>query len=272
MPAPDRPTITSTRNPLVQRCRAAAAGDDPAVLLAEGVRLVQEGLDAGAPARLAVVSSRLREPALRERLDQVAEELVECSDAVLARASGLDTHQGVAVVFARPQWTDADLLRRRACASREEGGAALVLAAAGVRDPGNLGALLRSSEAAGATGVLTQRGGADPFRDKAVRGSMGSVFRLPVQHGRDAAGLLAFARAHGLQVVVADGHGEVDHTRADLRGPVLLVLGAEAAGIAPELRAGADVRARIPLQAPVESLNVAVAAGVLLFEARRQRG
>jgi RNA methyltransferase, TrmH family len=256
-------SITSTKNPLVQRFRAAAAGDDEHVVFAEGVRLVQEGVVAGVDVIAAAVSPRLREPALAERLQQVAGELYECTDEVLARASALQTHQGVAALFARPSWPDAALLRGDA--------APLVLVAAGVRDPGNLGALLRSSEAAGATSVLTLKGGADPFRDKAVRGSMGSVFRLPIQHGRDAAGVIAFARDHGLQIVVADGHGDLDYTAVDLRRPTMLVLGAEASGVSPALALAAAVRARIPLRAPVDSLNVAVAAGVLLYEARRQR-
>jgi TrmH family RNA methyltransferase len=140
-----------------------------------------------------------------------------------------------------------------------------------VRDPGNLGSLLRTAEAAGATGVVSLRGGADPFRDKALRGSMGSVFRLPVLHGLDAAAVIAFARRHRLQLVIADGGGDRVHTQADLRKPLALVVGAEAAGVPPELLAAADARVRIPLRAPVESLNVAVAAGVLLFEAQRQR-
>ncbi len=260
---PRSKNVTSTKNPLVQRFRAAAQGDDENVVFAEGVRLVQEGVDAGVPVLVAAVSPRLREPALGERLRGVAGEFLECTDEVLARASALETHQGVAVLFARRVWQDADLLKGER--------APLVLCAAGVRDPGNLGALLRSSEAAGATGVLTLKGGAEPYRDKAVRGSMGSVFRLPIQHGRDAQSVIAFAHDHKLQIVVADGQGDLEYTAVDLKRPTLLVLGAEATGVSPALGQAADVRAKIPLRAPVESLNVAVAAGVLLFEARRQR-
>ncbi len=255
--------VSSTKNPLVQRFRAAAAGEEDSLVFAEGSRLVQEGVDAGAPVLAAAVSPRLRDQELGERLSKVAQEFFECTDEVLARASALETHQGVAVLFARRAWQDADLLQGEK--------APMVLCAAGVRDPGNLGALLRSSEAAGATGVLTLKGGADPFRDKAVRGSMGSVFRLPIQHGRDAAEVIAFARAHKLQIVTAEGAGDVEYTTVDWKRPTLLVLGAEATGVSPALGAAAVVRARIPLRAPVESLNVAVAAGVLLFEARRQR-
>lgn len=233
------------------------------MVFAEGLRLVQEGVDAGAPVLAAMVSPRLREKALGETLKSKAREFFEVTDEVLERASALDTHQGVAVLFAKRKWEDDDLLRGKQ--------APLVLCAAGVRDPGNLGALLRSSEAAGATGVITLKGGADPFRDKAVRGSMGSVFRLPIRHGLDAQGVIAFAKQHGLQIVTSEAGGDIEYTAVDMKRPTLLVLGAEANGVSPALAQAANVRASIPLTQPVESLNVAVAAGVLLYEARRQR-
>jgi TrmH family RNA methyltransferase len=241
--------ITSAKNPLVQRFRAAAAGELEGVMLAEGVRLVGEAIAARVPVLEAVVSPRLADAALRTRLQEVAASFVECSDDVLGALSAVETPQGVAVLLRRPVAGDADLLRGDL--------APLVVVAAGVRDPGNVGSLLRTAEAAGATGCVTLKGGADPFRDKAVRGSMGSVFRLPVRHGLDEAAVVAFVQRHRLQLVVADADGDRVHTDADLRQPLALVVGAEARGV--------------PLRSPVESLNVAVAAGVLLFEARRQR-
>jgi RNA methyltransferase, TrmH family len=256
-------SVSSSKNPAIQRFRDAATGDLPEAMLAEGVRLVSEALDAGLPVLEAAISPRLQDAKLRERLSQATSNLLECTDEVLARLSALDTPQGVAVVLQRPRVDETALLRGDL--------SPLVVVAAGVRDPGNLGSLLRSAEAAGATGCITLRGGADPFRDKAVRGSMGSIFRLPVLHGLDGAGVVAFAQRHRLQLVVADGSGDQVHTAIDLRRPLLLVVGAEAAGVPPELVAAASARVRIPLRGPVESLNVAVAAGVLLFEARRQR-
>ena len=100
---------------------------------------------------------------------------------------------------------------------------------------------------------------------------MGSVFRLPVRHGVDDAEAIAFAKHHRLQIVVADGGGSRTHSEADLRKPMMLVVGAEAAGVSPQWLQAADQHVHVPLCAPVESLNVAVAAGVLLFEAHRQR-
>jgi TrmH family RNA methyltransferase len=263
MPPPHPKEITSPKNPLVQRFKDAANGDLQGALLAEGLRLVQEGLDAGLPVLLAAVSPRLRDLQLADRLAAGARELVHCTDEVLAKMSALETHQGVAAVFEQPKWREQDLLRGS--------WSPLVAVAAGVRDPGNLGALVRTAEAAGASGFVTMAGGADPFRDKAVRGSMGSVFRLPLLHGFDAAALIGLAGRQRLQLVVADGSGPTEHTECDFRRPTLLVVGAEAAGVPAELAKAANVRVRIELSKPVESLNVAVAAGILLFEARRQR-
>ncbi len=261
--APPRKEVSSGKNPAIQRFRDAAVGALEGVMLVEGVRLVAEALDAGLPVLEAAVSPRLTDDRLRERLQQSAQSFLDCSDEVLARMSALETPQGVAVLLGRPERVEQDLLGG--------GLAPLVVIAAGVRDPGNLGSLLRTAEAAGATGCITMQGGADPYRDKAVRGSMGSIFRLPVHHGLDVPQVIAFAKRHRLQLVVADGGGDRSHTEVDLKKPMALVVGAEAAGVPADLLRAADARVRIPLRQPVDSLNVAVAAGVLLFEAMRQR-
>lgn len=255
--------VTSSKNPLVRTYRDAAGGEPADVMLVEGTRLLREALQAGLMFRSAAVSPRLRDDALRADLSARAGEFVECADEVLERMSAVETHQGAVAVVQRPAWSEADLLGK--------GISPLVVAAAGVRDPGNLGALLRTAEAAGATGVLALGGGADPFREKAVRGSMGSVFRLPVLAGARPQQVAEFARRHLLQLVVADGNATNDYLRVDLRKPTLLVVGAEAQGVPPELLAAADQRMRIGIAPTVESLNVAVACGVILFEARRQR-
>ena len=256
--------ITSVKNPIVQRFRAAAAGEDPTAMVVDGIRLVEEALDSACRAREIVTSPRLvaseRGRALRRRLMPlgIAE---DCSDEVLERISHLVTHQGVAAILDRPRWRAEDLLAYPA----------LIVVAAGVRDPGNVGALVRTAEAAGATGVVTLAGSADPFRDKAVRGSAGSVLRLPVLPGLappDLRELLARAEA---TVVIAEASAERDYLDVDMRSSVALIIGGEGAGVPEWL---ADIPARrvcVPMREPVESLNAAAAAAVLLFEARRQR-
>jgi len=150
-------------------------------------------------------------------------------------------------------------------------GTPLVVIAADVQDPGNFGALLRSAEAGGATGVIATESGADPFGWKALRGAMGSAFRLPVARVSDGAAAVALARSHGLRVAAAIGRGGTPMSDADLTGPLALVVGGEGSGLLEALVTAADARITIPMTPPVESLNVSVAAALLVFEARRQR-
>jgi TrmH family RNA methyltransferase len=150
-------------------------------------------------------------------------------------------------------------------------GTPLVVIAVDVQDPGNFGALLRSAEAGGATGVIATESGADPFGWKALRGAMGSAFRLPVARVSDGAAAVALARSHGLRVAAAIGRGGTPMSDADLTGPLALVVGGEGSGLLEALVTAADARITIPMTPPVESLNVSVAAALLVFEARRQR-
>ena len=133
--------VTSPKNPLVRTYRDAAGGEPADVMLVEGTRLLREALQAGLAIRSAAVSPRLRDDALRADLSARAEQFVECGDDVLERMSAVETHQGAVAVVQRPAWREADLLGK--------GISPLVVAAAGVRDPGNLGAVLRTAEAAG---------------------------------------------------------------------------------------------------------------------------
>lgn len=266
------PSITSPKNPLVRRFQDAARGAPPEVMLAEGIKLVSEALEAKVPVEEAVVGSRLLGSELgrnvRRRLEREAGRIHEVSDPVLERISGVKTPQGVLAILRRPAYQRDDLLAR--------GAAPLVVVAAGVKDPGNLGALVRVAEAAGASGLLALQGGADPYRDKALRGSAGSVFRLPTLGEQRVEDVVALAKQHRLQIVVAEaqaaaGREVVAYWDVDWRKPTLLVLGNEGEGVPEALAAAAGVHTRIDMAPPVESLNVAVAAGVLLFAARRQR-
>jgi TrmH family RNA methyltransferase len=263
----DPDPITSTRNPIVRRFRLAAAGDPPELLLADGQKLVRDALDAKLPITEAAVSPRLLASEagrdLKRRLERDAGRVHDCSDELLARLSQLTTPQGVVAIVRRPAYALEDLA--------PPGSVPLIVVAAGVRDPGNLGALVRTAESAFATGLIALAGSADPFRDKAVRGSAGSVFRLPTLGGVTLDAFAAFARAHRLQIVAAESEGGTDPWDTDLRGPLALLVGAEGAGLPPQAAAIAARRVRIPMAPGVESLNVAVAAGVLLYEARRQR-
>lgn len=257
------PTITSRRHPLVSRFRAAARGDDDAMLL-EGDHLVSEALDAGAAFEVvACVTDRVA-PALAERLKATLtqERLVAVAPAVLEALSPVRTPSGIVALAARPRWSVDDVVRHPR---------ALMLVAVDVQDPGNLGAIVRSAEAGGATAVATTEGGADPFGWKALRGSMGSALRLPLARLRSLDAVIDEARAAGCRIVAAAGASGTSLYDIDLRPPTVVLLGSEGTGLSESVLAKAGDRLAIPMAPPVESLNVAVAAGLIVYEARRQR-
>jgi TrmH family RNA methyltransferase len=185
-------------------------------------------------------------------------ELVVVGDGALDRVGDVGTSQGVLAIAATPA-PPADL--------PSEG---TVLVVHDVADPGNLGTLLRSAEAAGA-GAVVVVGGADVWSPKVVRAAAGSSFRLPVHTCPAAEEALARLGDAGLACLAAVARGGRPHDRVDLSGPVALVVGSEAHGLPPALVARCDGAVTIELAGPAESLNVAMAATVLLFEALRQR-
>jgi len=266
MAAPE--VVLSRANPLYRRLRAlverGAAAD---ACLLEGPRLVLEAVLAGVPILEAAAAPRAERTAAGARaieaLASRGTRVRRLSAELVASLSEAETSQGLLAVAERPAFDEAGMIYR---------GTPLVLVADGVQNPGNLGGLLRTAEAAGATGALLAAGCADPLSWKALRGSMGSAFRLPHRRGRALKDLLDELDRRGLRLVATDAAGESRYDEADLRGPVAVLVGAEGAGLPEAALARAAVRVRIPLRRPVESLNVGVAAALVLFEAARQRG
>jgi len=257
--------IRSRSNPLFQRFRALkdrGAGD---LCLLEGPKLLEEALLSGV-ALVEVVAAPRTETG--ERGNRLLTSLRERGTVVrrmeadlVAALSDAETSQGVLALARRPAFDEDAIFR----------GAALIVVAVGVQDPGNLGGLLRTAEAAGATGAYLTAGSADPLSWKALRGSMGSALRVPHVRGLAADEVLRRLRARGVAVLATTALGHVPYDRADLRRPFALLLGGEGAGLPEELVRGADEGLSIPMHGRVESLNVGVAAGIVLFEAARQR-
>lgn len=257
--------ITSRRHALVSRCRDAADGHAEEVLL-EGPHLVADAIDAGLVMPLVIVAEgaddRVEIGNLVRRAETHGYLVQRVSPAVLDAASPTRTPVGI---LALAILTLKDLTRLVAPAP------ALVAVAVGVQDPGNLGTLVRSCEAAGGTGLVVTGPTAHPFGWRALRGSMGSALRLPIARVPDPAAALASLRAHGLRLVALSAEATLVLHEADLHGPVALIAGAEGAGLPASIQAQADLRIRIPMHAPVESLNVGVATSLVLFEVARQR-
>jgi TrmH family RNA methyltransferase len=222
----------------------------------EGLHLVEEAVKSGLI--LHTVFVRSGNEGLLEHLALGSAEVLIVADEVFASAVVTEHPQGIAALVEAPEFAVAAMLR----------GTPLVVIAAGLQDPGNLGTLVRSAEAFGATGMILLPGTVSLWNAKALRASSGSAFRLPVVTlaADDAFTVL---RAQGVQVFAAvarDGAGEVD-----LRGPSALLVGNEGAGLPDAWIARADARVTIPYPGAVESLNVAIAGSVLLYEAARQR-
>jgi TrmH family RNA methyltransferase len=260
-------SITSRKNPLIALVRDLARDRSGDAVLLDGLHLVEEAEAARLPIELVIISaSRLDHegpPArLAERLEQTGVRLIRVSDPVITAVSPARSPSGIVAVARLAGATRDRLLERQP---------ALLIVLAGVQDPGNVGAAVRAAEAGGATGAIVTDGTADPFGWKALRGSMGSAFRLPIAFEPDASQILSWARAHGLRSLAAAPHGGRCLYEADLSGPSLLVLGAEGAGVPPGVLTRIDEAISIPMRAPVESLNVAVTAALLVYEARRQR-
>jgi RNA methyltransferase, TrmH family len=233
--------------------------------LAEGVRLVEEALAAGIDVRGAAVSLALegtpRGSALKSALRDRGVVLTEVGPAELDELADTEHPQGVVAVIEPRSWTLADVPAARG---------AVVLVLDAVQDPGNVGTLLRTALGLGAAGVVALKGTADLTNPKVLRGSMGAAFRLPAIPAAPEA-FLAWAEERGVELWVAAAGGEPAGSRAPRarRPPLALVLGNEGAGVGAALEAAARRRVSIPLAPGVESLNVAVAAGILLYEIMR---
>ncbi|HEY2906969.1 MAG TPA: RNA methyltransferase [Vicinamibacterales bacterium] len=260
------PTITSRQNPIVARYRAAARGEQPDQILIDGPHLVAEALAAGvALAETAVTVAAAESAALVNVLSGLGRanvEVVTVSPAVMDALSPVRTSSGIVALAKRPVPDEAAIY---------SSASPLVVVAIDIQDPGNLGAIVRVAEAAGATGLIATGACADPFGWKALRGSMGSAFRLPIIAAESAAVAVATARARGCRIVATVPRLGQSLFDAELIGALAILVGSEGAGVSPALIDSADERVTIPMREPVESLNTSIAAALVLYEVRRQR-
>ncbi|MEZ5065801.1 MAG: RNA methyltransferase [bacterium] len=228
--------------------------------LVEGKRELMHAFEAGWELDHLFVTEAARADDFAGRVAERGGRVIEVTGDVFAKIAVRDDRDGWLGVFVAPDLA-ADRLRLPA--------EPLVLATLGVEKPGNLGALLRSADAFGADALIVE-GGTDLLNPNVVRSSLGCLFTVPV--GVAPAGtLLAWLRGRGLRIVAATPDGTAPPDRTDFSGAVAIVVGAEAAGLPADSRGAADSRVRIPMRGRADSLNVSVAAAVLLYEADRQR-
>jgi len=254
--------ISSRQNALVRQFREVAQGAIADGVLLDGEHLIEEALTSGVAIEVAAFTERLASGPLARRLQTTKTKAVIVSDAVLDAMSPMQSPSGAVAIARRPD-TSLDGV----FANTPE----LILMLHDVQDPGNVGAVVRAAEGCGATGIVCGERTADPFGWKAVRGAMGSSFRVPLATKQSLPDAIERAREKRLRIFATTVRGGTPLADCDLRVPSAIVLGGEGSGLPEALIDAADERLTIPMRAPVESLNVAIAAALIVYEAARQR-
>lgn len=260
--------VSSLQNPRVKQVvkyRKRATRDEENRLVIEGFREIRRALDNGYPVREVFYCEALfqgdNEPSLLERARQGGAELVPCTAAVFQKMAYRDRPEGLLALGPQIRLALADL---------DVGPRPLLIVGESIEKPGNLGSILRSADAAGADAVLVCDAGTDINNPNTVRASIGTLFSLPVVQAssRDA---IAWLKTREIQTVAATPHAEREYTEVDYRKPTAIVVGTEQVGLSDCWMTDADCPVRIPMLGQADSLNVANATTILLYEAVRQR-
>ncbi len=263
--------ITSTANQKIKRLlnlqRKRKAREEEGLFLVEGLRMAGEA--PGEDIRELYVSESFERKDL-SAVEQIAQKgsvsPEVLSDNVFAHVSDTRTPQGILLVLSQKEYALDDLLKPAACDA-----SSLLLILENIQDPGNLGTLFRSAEAAGVTGILMSGDTVDVYNPKVIRSTMGSIYRMPFRYEEDLLTALTELKEEGIRIFAADLCGAVPYDQEDYSGSGAFLIGNEGSGLTKEAAALADICIKIPMKGQVESLNAAVAGAVLLFEAARQR-
>lgn len=260
--------ITSRDNAVARRARAVREGRIEGQIFIEGWRLAMEAARAALNLDKVICTEKFvqdeRGQTLFPLLGKARERLALVSEGVFSSLSDTKSPQGIIMLAARPH-------SGRAALEQKTTAPPLFVIMHRLNNPSNAGAILRTAEAAGANGAVTTVGTTDLFSPKALRGAMGSSFRLPLWAGSSFEEVLLWCKRRGIKTVGADLRAAQTHTDFDWTQARALIIGAESTGLSGAETAMMDELVRIPMRAPVESLNAAVASSVILYEAARQR-
>lgn len=260
--------ISSTQNPAIKeivRLRKRSEREEQAVLVVEGYRECRRALENGwKPSTLYVCPECFlgkNEPEVIALARASGASVISCTREVFEKMAYRDRPEGLLAVGPEIRWSLQDIRLDKP---------ALLVVAEGIEKPGNLGTILRTSDAAGVNGVIVCDPRTDIFNPNVVRASIGTLFTVPVvQTGTEET--FAWLRANGIQILAATPHTETLYTEPDLRKPTAIVVGTEQFGLSERWMNEADLKVRIPMLGQADSLNVAAATTILLFEAVRQR-
>jgi TrmH family RNA methyltransferase len=260
--------IRSRDNSLLRQVRAVRDGKIEDLIFVEGLRLCEEAYRSKLEIEAVVVSEELmrkeRAAGVIAALSKVAKRVASVSEKLLESVSYTKTPQGIIALARRPVASETRLADSLPANP-------LLVVLHQINNPVNVGAILRTAEAAGAAGVITTRNTSDPHSPKSLRGAMGSAFRLPIWSGANYVDVIEWCHRRAIVTICADVEASDSYVDFDWAGPCALLLGPESTGFTDEELKQADRRVSIPMKGEAESLNVSVAAGILLFEAARQR-
>jgi len=260
--------IASRENSLLRQARSVRDGKIDDLIFVEGLRLCEEAQRSNLEIEAVIVSEELmrKERAAQAiaELSRISKRTASVSEKLLESISYTKTPQGIVVLARRPDSSEARLAANLTTTP-------LLVVLHQINNPVNVGAILRTAEGAGATGVIATKNTSDPFSPKSLRGAMGSAFRLPIWTGPAYEEIVPWCRERNIATVCSDAEADTDYTDLDWTKASALLLGPESTGFTAEELTHADRKVKIPMQGMAESLNVSVAAGILLFEAARQR-
>lgn len=274
-PAPARPErpgqikeVTSLSNPIVKDMRALQLKKERArtgLFLAEGLKLVADAIEQDWPIRILAYAAKVKDQPMVARAAKAAVKrgalVLEVSEDVLEKISRRDNPQMVVAVFEQRLGRLDDIVLA---------GSTVWVALEGIKDPGNLGTIVRTVDSVGATGVILVGDTTDPFALEAIRATMGSIFQVPLV-ACDEAEFVAWKRRTGVTMVGTHLKGAVDYREPRYPEPCVLLMGNEQSGLPDDLAAACDRLVKIPMAGRADSLNLAVATAVTLYEMRRPR-
>lgn len=260
--------LTSTQNPTVKRfnsLRQKKTRKSSGKFLIEGIHLVSEAMRAGLVERVIYSESVLRTFEGKDLVGRIISSAIpseEANEKVIRYLSEVETPQGI-IASVKPKNPDIGSLF--------EAADPLIVVACAVQDPGNLGTMIRTADAAGCSGIILSAGTVDPYNDKVIRASSGSIFHLNIVKIDDIIELASALKRRGVRIISTYVGAEKDYFSVDLGGPVAVMIGSESKGLPPDVERLSDESVSIPMVGGAESLNAAVSCAVILYEALRQR-
>ncbi len=257
--------ITKEHIKEIKRLHESRERAERGLFLVEGVRFIEEAVKEEVHLEEVLYTERLEElergNLLLAALNKLRVPLFKVQEKVMEAVSETEKPQGILAVARQFKWTLKDIAERKGP----------VIVACGLQDPGNLGTIIRTADAGGAAGIITTADTVDIYNSKVVRATMGSIFRLPVLRVDDIKETLVIMKKEGSQVVATSLQTKTSYLDINYSKPTVFLIGRESSGLSNELLELADKKVFIPMKEGVESLNAAISAGILIYEAFRQR-